>query len=103
MHHFSIDFPTIFLYFFFQNDVLKNNLHNQNINIKKDEIFLNLENVPIRVSIIGRPNTGKSTLVNNIIGENRLVTGSESGITRDSIEIEWNYKKQILIPLQKLK
>ena len=75
-------------------DVLKNNLHNQNIKIKQDEIFLNLENTPIRVSIIGRPNTGKSTLVNNIIGENRLVTGSEAGITRDSIEIEWNYKKQ---------
>ena len=75
-------------------DVLKNNLHNQNINIEQDEIFLNLENAPIRVSIIGRPNTGKSTLVNNIIGENRLVTGADSGITRDSIEIEWNYKKQ---------
>ncbi len=75
-------------------DVLKTNFHNQNKNIKKDEIFLNLENSPIRVSIIGRPNTGKSTLLNNIIGENRLVTGSEAGITRDSIEIEWNYKKQ---------
>ncbi len=75
-------------------DVLKNNLNNQNINIKQDEIFLNLEISPIRVSIIGKPNTGKSTLINNIIGENRLVTGSEAGITRDSIEIEWNYKKQ---------
>ena len=75
-------------------DVLKNYLHYQNIHIKQDEIFFNLENTPIRVSIIGRPNTGKSTLVNNIIGENRLVTGSEAGITRDSIEIEWNYKKQ---------
>ena len=76
-------------------DVLKNNSSNQNIKIKQDKIFFNLENAPIRVSIIGRPNTGKSTLVNNIISENRLVTGSEAGITRDSIEIEWNYKKQI--------
>ena len=75
-------------------DALKTNFQNQNINIKKDEFFLNSENAPIRVSIIGRPNTGKSTLVNNIIGENRLVTGSEAGITRDSIEIEWHYKKQ---------
>ena len=75
-------------------DVLKNNSSNQNIKIKQDKIFFNLENAPIRVSIIGRPNTGKSTLLNNIIGENRLVTGSEAGITRDSIEIEWNYKKQ---------
>ena len=75
-------------------DVLKNNLDNHNINKKQNETCTNLENSPIRVSIIGRPNTGKSTLLNNIIGENRLVTGSEAGITRDSIEIEWNYKKQ---------
>ena len=75
-------------------DVLKNNLDNQNINIKKNETISNLENSPIRVSVIGRPNTGKSTLVNNIIGDNRLVTGTEAGITRDSIEIEWNYKNQ---------
>ena len=75
-------------------DVLKSNLDNQYISTKQNETFSNLENFPIRVSIIGRPNTGKSTLVNNIIGENRLVTGADSGITRDSIEIEWNYKKQ---------
>ena len=68
-------------------DVLKNNLDSHNINKKQNEICSNLENFPIRVSIIGRPNTGKSTLLNNIIGENRLVTGSEAGITRDSIEI----------------
>ena len=75
-------------------DVLKSNLNNNNIKIKKNEICSNTEKSPIRVSVIGRPNTGKSTLVNNIIGENRLVTGSDAGITRDSIEIEWNYKKQ---------
>ncbi len=74
-------------------DVLKNNLDNHNINIKKNESVSIKENSLIRVSVIGRPNTGKSTLVNNIIGENRLVTGSEAGITRDSVEIEWNYKK----------
>ena len=48
----------------------------------------------IRIGIIGRPNTGKSTLINNIIGEKRLVTGIEAGITRDSIEVLWNYKNQ---------
>ncbi len=74
-------------------DVLKNYLDNHNINIKKNESLSIIENSSIRVSVIGRPNTGKSTLVNNIIGENRLVTGSEAGITRDSVEIEWNYKK----------
>ncbi len=75
-------------------DVLKDNLNNQNINIKQNETFSNFKNSPIRISVIGRPNTGKSTLVNNIIGENRLVTGSDEGITRDSVEIEWKYKKQ---------
>lgn len=74
--------------------VLKNNIDNENTNIKKTETISNIENSPIRVSIIGRPNTGKSTLINNIIGENRLVTGSDAGITRDSIKIEWNYKNQ---------
>ena len=59
-----------------------------------DQSPLQNGNSPIRVSVIGRPNTGKSTLINNLIGENRLVTGSDVGITRDSIEIEWYYKNQ---------
>ncbi|MEX6634428.1 ribosome biogenesis GTPase Der [Hyphococcus lacteus] len=46
---------------------------------------------PLRVAIVGRPNAGKSTLVNQIIGENRLLTGPEAGITRDSISVEWKW------------
>lgn len=45
----------------------------------------------IRVAIVGRPNAGKSTLVNKLIGEDRLVTGPEPGITRDSIEVQFEY------------
>ena len=75
-------------------DVLKDKIDDENIFTENNVSFSNLINPPIRVSIIGRPNTGKSTLVNNIIGKNRLVTGSDAGITRDSIEIEWNYKNQ---------
>ncbi len=47
---------------------------------------------PLRVAIIGRPNAGKSTLVNRLIGEERLLTGPEAGITRDSISVEWTWR-----------
>ena len=46
---------------------------------------------PLRLAIVGRPNAGKSTLVNRMIGEDRLLTGPEAGITRDSISIEWRW------------
>jgi GTP-binding protein len=45
--------------------------------------------VPLRIAVIGRPNAGKSTLVNALIGEERLLTGPEAGITRDSIGVDW--------------
>ena len=46
---------------------------------------------PLQVAVVGRPNAGKSTLINQILGEERLLTGSEPGITRDaiSLRIEW--------------
>ncbi|MDX1780080.1 MAG: ribosome biogenesis GTPase Der [Thalassovita sp.] len=47
---------------------------------------------PLQVAVIGRPNAGKSTLINKILGEDRLLTGPEAGITRDAISltIDWN-------------
>ncbi len=47
---------------------------------------------PIHLAIIGRPNAGKSTLVNALLGEDRLLVGPEAGITRDSIAIDWSWK-----------
>jgi GTP-binding protein len=47
---------------------------------------------PINLAIIGRPNAGKSTLVNALIGEDRLLVGPEAGITRDSISIDWQWR-----------
>ena len=50
------------------------------------------EEISLRVVIISRPNVGKSTLINSIIGENRLITGDKAGITRDSISLNWKYR-----------
>ncbi|MGE0775123.1 MAG: ribosome biogenesis GTPase Der, partial [Sphingomonadaceae bacterium] len=46
---------------------------------------------PLKLAIVGRPNAGKSTLINRILGEERLITGPEAGITRDSIAIDWHW------------
>ncbi|MEK9679702.1 MAG: ribosome biogenesis GTPase Der [Rhodospirillaceae bacterium] len=46
----------------------------------------------LQMAIVGRPNVGKSTLVNRLIGEDRMLTGPEAGITRDSITLEWSWE-----------
>jgi GTPase len=46
----------------------------------------------IQIVIAGRPNAGKSTFVNSIVGSQRMLTGSEAGITRESVEIDWQYQ-----------
>jgi GTPase len=50
------------------------------------------ESKPLRLAIIGQPNAGKSTLVNAMLGEDRMLTGPEAGITRDAISSNWNWK-----------
>ncbi len=50
------------------------------------------ETRPLRVAIVGRPNAGKSTLINRFLGEDRLLTGPEAGITRDSISVDWSWR-----------
>jgi GTP-binding protein len=51
---------------------------------------------PVQLAIVGRPNVGKSTLVNRLLGEERLLTGPEAGITRDAIAIDWSWRGQAL-------
>jgi GTPase len=47
---------------------------------------------PLRIAIVGRPNAGKSTLINRLLGQDRLLTGPEAGITRDSIGLDWEWR-----------
>jgi GTPase len=49
---------------------------------------------PIRVAVVGRPNSGKSTLINTLLGEDRLLTGPEAGITRDAIAVDLTWHDQ---------
>ena len=47
---------------------------------------------PLKLAIVGRPNAGKSTLVNRMLGQERMITGPEAGITRDSIATDWEWQ-----------
>jgi GTP-binding protein len=46
---------------------------------------------PLRLAVVGRPNVGKSTLVNGLIGDERVLTGPEPGVTRDAVTVTWEY------------
>lgn len=50
----------------------------------------------LNVAIVGRPNAGKSTLINRMVGEDRLLTGPEAGITRDSIMVPWEWDGRVI-------
>jgi GTP-binding protein len=50
------------------------------------------ETKPLKIAIVGRPNAGKSTLVNALLKDNRVMVGPEAGITRDAIAVDWTYQ-----------
>ena len=56
-----------------------------------EDAVAEVEERPLQLAIVGRPNVGKSTLVNKLLGEERMLTGPEPGMTRESIAIEWRY------------
>jgi GTP-binding protein len=51
---------------------------------------------PLQLVVIGRPNAGKSTLVNRLLGEARMLTGAEPGITRDAIAVDWRWRDRAI-------
>ena len=59
---------------------------------QEDEEDENLDERPIQVAIVGRPNVGKSTLVNALLKDDRMLTGPEAGVTRDAITSDWEWK-----------
>jgi len=61
------------------------------VEIEESNEYYDEDNGPLKLAIVGRPNAGKSTLVNRMLGEDRMITGPEAGITRDSIAIDWEW------------
>ncbi|MBK6298348.1 MAG: ribosome biogenesis GTPase Der [Sphingomonadales bacterium] len=66
--------------------------HLERDEIEEEEFDEESPDAPLKLAIVGRPNAGKSTLVNQMLGEDRMITGPEAGITRDSISIDWNWR-----------
>ena len=60
--------------------------------LEDEETDVSEETGPLRLAIVGRPNVGKSTLVNCLIGDDRVLTGPEAGITRDAVTVPWQWQ-----------
>jgi predicted GTPase len=61
-----------------------------------------LKRVPLQLAIAGRPNVGKSTLLNALVCQERVLTGPEPGLTRDSIRVQFDYDGQTVYLVSKL-
>ncbi|MEP3891126.1 MAG: ribosome biogenesis GTPase Der [Hellea sp.] len=72
------------------DDVVELALRDVDLGVRTDNI--DFEESPVRIAIVGRPNAGKSTLINTLIGEDRLLVGPEAGVTRDSITIDYMWQ-----------
>lgn len=72
------------------DDALEVTLRSIDLSYVPDDI--DRSDAPVRIAIVGRPNAGKSTLINTLIGEDRLLTGPEAGVTRDAITIDYMWQ-----------
>jgi GTPase len=69
-------------------EALRPHVEHEHFEAEDEEVT---RNAPLHLAIVGRPNAGKSTLVNRMLGEERMITGPEAGITRDSISLDWEW------------
>jgi len=60
--------------------------------VQDEEFEEGEEHGPLQLAILGRPNVGKSTLLNQLVGDDRVLTGPEAGVTRDAISVEWEFE-----------
>ena len=65
------------------------NIALRGVDLRGKDDDIDTTEAPVRIAVVGRPNAGKSTLINTLIGSDRLLTGPEAGVTRDSITIDW--------------
>lgn len=73
-------------------EVLRPHVEHEHYETEAEEQEQDAEDAPLKLAIVGRPNAGKSTLVNRMLGEERMITGPEAGITRDSIKLDWQWQ-----------
>src|SRR6476620_8677910 len=69
-------------------DALRPHIEHEHFTAEDDEA----DDHPLHLAVVGRPNAGKSTLVNRMLGQERMITGPEAGITRDSISLDWEWE-----------
>ena len=70
-------------------DMIEINMRGLDLSLSVEDEKIDRTEAPVRIAIVGRPNAGKSTLINTLIGEDRLLTGPEAGVTRDAITIDY--------------
>lgn len=81
-------------YFKEAQDQDQNDVADEAENQAAETLSLSAHASPLRLAIVGRPNVGKSTLMNALLGESRVLTGDQPGMTRDAVTIPWQYDQQ---------
>ena len=88
----SIGFDELYLELKELEATLKAKTTKEEKEVSEAENIDELKKRPIQIAIVGRPNVGKSTLVNALLNDERMLTGPEAGLTRDAITTEWSWK-----------